>query len=46
LRLGFGSYRDSEGDARSIETTWAGIPDVRQAEEAARELAKSVGRKV
>jgi hypothetical protein len=46
LRLGFGTFRDSEGDARSIETTWAGIPDVRQAEEAVRELARSVGRKV
>jgi hypothetical protein len=46
LRLGFGTTRDSDGDARSVETAWAGIPDVRQAEEAVRELARKVGRTV
>ncbi|MFO1150311.1 MAG: hypothetical protein U1E62_18190 [Alsobacter sp.] len=46
LRLGFGTTRDSDGDARSVETSWAGVAEVRQAEEAVRELARSVGRKV
>ncbi len=46
LRLGFGTYRDSDGDARSIETRWAGIARVGEAEEAIRRLARSVNRTV
>jgi hypothetical protein len=44
LRIGHGSYRDSEGDPRPLELTWTAIPDVKRAEAAIRDaMRKSPG---
>jgi hypothetical protein len=46
LRLGFGVEVDSDGDPRSIQVAWRGIPAVRDAEAAVRQLAAASGRVV
>jgi hypothetical protein len=46
LRLGFGTERDSDGDPRSVEVPWIGIPGVRDAEGAVRQLAEASGRRL
>lgn len=46
LRLGFGVEVDSDGDPRSIQVAWRGIPAVREAESAVRVLAAAAGRVV
>ncbi|MHB2168395.1 hypothetical protein [Alsobacter sp. R-9] len=46
LRLGFGTETDSDGSTTRIEARWPGVPAVRDAEAAVRDLARSVGRQI
>ena len=46
LRLGFGVEVDGDGDPRSVEVAWRGVPEVRKAEGAVRETAARAGRVV
>ncbi|WP_293860414.1 hypothetical protein [uncultured Alsobacter sp.] len=46
LRLGFGVEVDGDGDPRSVQVSWRGVPAVRAAEDAVRALAAQAGRVV